>query len=170
MIENGRIGRFVGAARKLLLMQLAAALLAVLLALWAVFAVWELAAERDRLRAQLSEAPPAPAAAAAAMSNTATALDNEVRPPAILPILIPMPEAPPDVNMIVPELNGVAPVTNQVAPPPADPPAEQECTGANANQVRCRPGRWSRPIPQRPVPRTQPEAQPDPPSTPPKSD
>ena len=52
MSDHGRIARFVRAARSLLLMQVAAALLAVLLAVWALTAVWEMAAERDRLRAE----------------------------------------------------------------------------------------------------------------------
>ena len=169
MNESGRIGRFVKAARQLLLMQLAAALLAVVLAVWAVFAVWELAAERDRLRAQLNEAPTAAAVATAPVIGAPDSLDNEIRPPAIMPVFIPVPEVPPDVNMIVPETNGAAPATAPVTEPVVDAPPEQDCTGANANQARCRPGRWSPPIRQRPPPRPQPDPQ-QPEPAPPRSD
>jgi hypothetical protein len=172
MIESGRIGRFVAAARRLMLMQVGAALLALVLAVWAVIAVWELAAERDRLRAQLDAAPESSSMnAAAPATNSATSLDNEIRAPAIMPVFIPMTEEPSDMNMLVPEMNAAAPVANQVAEPNVEPVPEQECTGANANQARCRPGRWTRPVPQRPIPRTQPEPQqPDAPATPPQSD
>lgn len=164
MIENGRIARFVKAARSLLLMQVAAALLAVLLTAWALTAVWELAEERDSLRAQVQSLQARQPVAAAGAQNVETSrpLENGVRPPAILPIAIPVPEVPPDVNLILPDSNLAAPVTNQMVPPPtATPPAQQDCSGANAGQPRCRPGRWNRPAPQRTPPRTPPEPQPD---------
>jgi hypothetical protein len=129
--------------------------------------VWEMAAERDRLRAQLEAAQSRPAAA----DPAPTANRPEVRPPAILPIAIPVPEAVPDVNMLVPETNGTAPATNQAGETDGTTGEEEEdCSGANANQLRCRPGRWNRPVPQRPLPRTQPDPQPGTPGTPPRGD
>lgn len=161
MIEDGRIGRFVKAARSLLLMQLVAAALATGLAIWAVTAVWELAAERDRLRAQVDATRSANPTAETAAAPAENPILNEVRPPAILPIAIPVPEAPADVNMLLPADGGaLPPATNQVTEPVVEtPPAREDCTGANADQTRCRPGRWNRPVPQRPIPRPQPEAQ-----------
>lgn len=157
MSEGQRIGRFVKAARSLLLLQLFAAALATALAIWAVTAVWELAAERDRLRAQVDAQQSAPAAAQQP-ATADEAILNEVRPPALLPIAIPISEPAADVNMMLPEPGLVPPGTNQAAEPPVDTPTtDQECTGADANQPRCRPGRWNRPVPQRPVPRPQPE-------------
>ncbi len=157
-----RIGRFVSAARSLLLVQLVAALIATALGVWAVVAVRDLAAERDRLRAQVAdlEASRGTAAAPAPVGPPQSPLDTEVRPPAILPIAIPVPEAAPETNMILP---GDAPP--EAVPPgagepgAATPPTPQECTGTNATLARCRPGRWVRPdlIRQRPTPNTQPE-------------
>lgn len=157
MNGSGRIARFVKAARSLLLMQLAAALLAVLLSAWALTAVWELAAERDRLQAQVQSLEARqPAPAVTQVPEGTNTIGNGVRPPAILPIAIPVPEVAPDVNMIAPDANLVAPTTNQVtAPTTATPPTEQDCSGAAAGQPRCRPGRWNRQIPQRPVPRDE---------------
>ena len=164
MNEHGRIARFVKAARSLLLMQLAASLLAVLLAVWALTAVWELAAERDRLREQVQSLQSRqPAAAAAQAVPTGGPMENGVRPPAILPIAIPVPEVAPDVNMILPGTNVAAPVDTPVTEPTTGTaPAELDCSGVNAGQPRCRPGRWNRPVPQRPIPRTEPEPQQDP--------
>jgi hypothetical protein len=54
-MSEGRIGRFLRAARTLFLMQLAAGVLALALAVWAVVAVRDLAAERDRLQSQLAD-------------------------------------------------------------------------------------------------------------------
>jgi hypothetical protein len=174
MSENGRIARFVRAARNLLLMQLAAALLAVLLAVWALTAVWELAAERDRLRAQVQslEARPAVPAVTAAAPEAGNAIGNGVRPPAILPIAIPVPEVAPDVNMIVPDATVAPPPAAQVTPPPVETsaPAEQDCSGAAAGQPRCRPGRWNRQLQQLPVPRNEPAPRPNPNSTTPRQD
>jgi hypothetical protein len=161
MSENGRIARFVKAARSLLLMQLAAALFALLLAAWAVTAVWELAAERDRLREQVRALQSREPAAAAETVPTGGPMENGVRPPAILPIAIPVPEVAPDVNMILPGANSTAPATNEVTEPTIETPAEPDCSGTNAAQPRCRPGRWNRPVPQRQPPRTEPEPQPD---------
>jgi hypothetical protein len=80
-----------------------------------------------------------------------------VRPPAILPIAIPVPEIPPDVNMIVPGANGTAPTVNQLTAPTTEPAAPaQDCSGANAGLPRCLPNRWQ--VRQRPQPRN--DAQP----------
>ncbi|HZG44923.1 MAG TPA: hypothetical protein VEZ41_01465 [Allosphingosinicella sp.] len=165
MNETGRIALFVRASRNLLLMQVAAALLAVLLAVWALVAVWELAAERDRLRAQVqSLETKQPAPVVAAVPEASNEIGNGVRPPAILPIAIPVPQVAPNVNMIVPDADLVAPTPNQVTTPPAEtaPPAEQDCSGAAAGQPRCRPGRWNRQIQQLPVPRNEPAPRPNP--------
>lgn len=160
MTEDGRIARFVKAARSLLMMQLAAALLAVLLAVWALTAVWELAAERDSLRAQVQTLQSRQPEVSTETVETSRPLENEVRTPAILPIAIPVPEVAPDVNMIVPEANAIAPDTDQVTVPvPETAPAEQDCSGAAAGQPRCRPGRWNRQVPQRTPPKGQPETQ-----------
>jgi hypothetical protein len=165
MNENGRVARFVKAARSLLLMQLAAALLAVVLAAWALTSVWELAAERDRLREQVRALQSRQPAAEAAPATGP--MQNGVRPPAILPIAIPVPEVAPDVNMIVPGTNTTAPTTNQVTEPTTEPPAELDCSGADAGQPRCLPDRWNRGVPQRP-PRREAEPQQD--GTPPRGD
>lgn len=166
MIENGRIARFVKAARSLLLMQLAAALLAVLLAGWALTAVWELAEERDSLRAQVQSLQSRqPEVAATEEVRTTDPAINGVRPPAILPIAIPVPEVAPDVNMILPGANGTAPIVNQVTVPTAEPPpAEQDCSGANAGLPRCLPSRWQ--VRQRPQPRADPPPTKDTPPAP----
>lgn len=167
MSESSRISRFVRAARSLLLMQLAGAVIALVLAVWAVTAVWELAAERDRLQAQVQALQSRqPAGTAEPTPAASSPLANEVRPPAILPIAIPVPEVAPDVNMIVPEANVAAPAPDLTTPPADVTPPGQDCSGANAGQPRCRPGRWNQPVRQRPVPRTQPDPQPSAPDTP----
>jgi hypothetical protein len=166
MSEYGRIARFVRAVRSLLMMQLAAALLAVLLAVWALTAVWEMAAERDRLRAQVQalEGRAPETAATIEEVNTARPLENGVRPPAILPIAIPVPEVAPDVNTILPGSSLTLPPTNQVTPPAIVPPtAEQDCSGAAAALPRCRPGRWNRQVPRaEPEPKAETPPAPEP--------
>jgi hypothetical protein len=167
MSENGRIARFVKAARTLLLMQLGAALLAVALAIWAVAAVWELAAERDRLRAQVHAMQSRqPAAEGGPLAENPVL--NEVRPPALLPIAIPVSQVPPDVNMILPDAAAIPPANDQATEPvPETPPAGQDCT-ADPTQPRCRPERWRPPVRQRPGPRVEPEPQQPPAETPPR--
>ena len=157
MSEHGRIARFVKAARSLLLMQLGAALFALLLAGWALIAVWELAAERDRLREQVQALQSRQPAPAAETVQTPGPMQNGVRPPAILPIAIPVPEVAPDVNMIVPGANSTAPTTNQATEPTTEPPAEPDCSGANAGEPGCLPNRWNR----RGPPRREPDPQQD---------
>lgn len=154
-----RIGRFVRAARSLLLMQLAAAGIAVALSVWAVLAVRDLATERDELRArvaQLETQAPAnggtPSQAPAGPS--ASPLDNEVRPPTILPIPIPVTGPASEPEVPEPTEPG-APPDPATGEPGATTPPEQDCSGANARLPRCRrPGRWNPrdPVPQRPVP------------------
>jgi hypothetical protein len=159
MSETGRISRFVKAARTLLLMQLVAALLATALAIWAVIAVWELADERDRLRAQLAAVQSRPASAQAEMPPADNPILNEVRPPALLPIAIPVTQAPEDVNMILPGPAAVPPVTNEVTEPvPETPPASTDCT-ADPSRPGCGSVRWRPPVRQRPGPRAEPEPQ-----------
>jgi hypothetical protein len=165
MTENGRIARFVKAARTLLIMQLLAALLAFALAIWAVTAVWELAAERDRLRAQLdtiqSGAPLVQEEAPIAQNP----LPSGPGQTDILPIFIPVPQAP-DVNMMLPDPLAVPPVANQVTEPAPGTPPALDCA-ADPAQPRCRPERWRPPVRQRPAPRTDPEPQQPPAETPP---
>lgn len=150
MSGGPRIARFVKAARTLLLAQVVAGVLATVLGVWAVVAVRDLATERDALRARLTELekgqPVAPAAEAAPQGPAPSPLDTEVRPPAILPIPIPVTQAPSDVPPIEPGPGtpgtGAAPVDPVLSPPTAEP----DCTGADANTPRCRrPGRWIRP-------------------------
>lgn len=147
-----RVARFISAARLLLLMQVGAALFALILAVWAVVVVRELAAERDRLREQvaaLEARQSGPAAEAPVGPPQPTPLDTELRPPPILPLPVPIPvEAVP----VDPLLNGTAPPgTGSEAPPIAPPPA-------GTNQVRTRPGRWSPPVVQPSPPETLPKA------------
>lgn len=164
---GARIGRFVRAARSLLLMQVAAAAVALVLGVWAVLAVRDLATERDELRARVAELetqrPAAPAAAAPSgpTGPAPSPLDTEIRPPAILPVPIPVTETTPDP--VVPEPSEPATIPDPTTGEPATtpPPPEQDCSGANANQARCRPGRWTRrdPVLQRPVRPVRPEPQ-----------
>jgi hypothetical protein len=140
-------------------MQLVAALLAIALAIWAVTAVWELAAERDQLRAQLDSVRSRPASAEADTPLTDNPILNEVRLPALLPIAIPIIQAPEDVNMILPAPAAVPPVTNQVTGPvPETPPAGADCA-ADPTRPGCSPGRWRTPVRQRPAPRVEPDPQ-----------
>jgi hypothetical protein len=170
MSENGRIARFVKAARSLLLMQLAAALLASALAIWAVTAVWELAAERDRLRAQLDSVQSRPETAQTETPLSDNPMLNEVRPPALLPIAIPVMQAPEDVNMILPGPAAVPPVTNQVTEPvPETPPAGVDCT-ADPSRPGCGSVRWRPPVRQRPGARPDPDPPQPKEETPPRPD
>jgi hypothetical protein len=156
MNGDGRIGRFVAAARGLLRMQLAAALLALVLAVWALLSVWGLAAERDRLQAQVASLEgqlQTRPAAAQPVDNTAAVL--------AAPILIPVPivEAAPSAGDIP---STEPPADTNIGGGPALPPepqAEQDCGGTNANQPRCRPGRWNRPVLRRPINPVAPEPQ-----------
>jgi len=150
--ERGPIARFVRAARTLLLAQLAAAVVALAFAVWAVVAVRDLAAERDRLREQLS-ARPAEASATAPGPIEPTPGAEAGNAPIVVPIAVPIPEGPADTNMLLP---GDPLLDGQVPPPEPEPtPPEQDCIGANADQARCRPGRWTRP-PARPPAETPP--------------
>jgi len=148
MTERGRIARFVRTARTLLLVQLAAALLAAIFALWAVVAVRDLAAERDRLRERVAELQTQSTTAAPLATETLGA--GEPVAPMVLPVAIPIADPLPETNTILPE--PTLPDANVAAAPPpqTEAPPELDCTGANANQARCRPGRWTRPVPRRP--------------------
>lgn len=154
-ILDGRIGQFVKAARSLLLVQAAVALLAVGLSVWAFVAVRELAADRDRLQARVAEL--------------------EAQQPAVAPAAAPPAELPPENNMTAPSSAVIVPVpvpvtgTDPVPPPdpvldpPKDEPdgnpprAEQDCPGPNGTRMPCRPRRWERP--QRPLQPVAPEPQ-----------
>lgn len=156
-----RMLRFVRAARALLWMQLAAALLATGLGVWAVVAVRDLALERDRLLAEVAEirrARPAPAVAATPDGLARTPLDTEVRPPAIMPVFVPIVQGPEIPE--IPPVETPPPDAATGTPVPGTQPA-QDCT-ANPNQPRCRPGRWSRrdpPVTTQPTPPVREERQ-----------
>ena len=157
MRDSGRIGRFVGAARALVRVQLAIAVLAVARSVWAYFIVRDLAAERDRLQAQV-----------ATLEN-----DLHARPvieqagegaaaPNAAPILIAVPivEALPRVaEPPPPPQERPANSAGETAEPPR-PQAGPDCSGADASQPRCRPGRWNRPVLQRPISRPAPAPEP----------
>lgn len=151
MMEGGRIGRFVRAARKLLLLQLAAAVLATAFAVWAVVGVRDLAAERDRLREQV-------AALQSQQTGTAEFLPAEtpgsasVTPPLVLPIAIPVDDSLADTNTLLPE-PALPPEANVAAPPApgAQPTPELDCAGADSADPRCRPVRWRVPLQRRPA-------------------
>ncbi|HEY0114501.1 MAG TPA: hypothetical protein VGB54_02160 [Allosphingosinicella sp.] len=167
MIIDGRIGRFVKAARLLLMVQLGAAALALLLSVWAFLAVRDLAAQRDRLQTRVAEleaarTSPDPAAVPPG-APTGPELDANLQAPPPL-LTVPMPILIGETNTILP--GEPPPESNQAVEPPAGtgttttPAPEADCTGANANQGRCRPGRWTRRDPAvRPPRPTAPEPQ-----------
>ena len=140
---GGRIGRFVKAARSLLLVQAGVALLALALSVWAVFAVRQLAAERDQLQARLAELERqrGSAAPAAATPTAEMPPDANITTPAA-PIVIPVPV--PVAEPVLP-VDTVAGATDPAQQPgTATPTPAPDCTGASANQPRCRPGgRWN---------------------------
>lgn len=150
---SGRIGRFLRAARSLLLAQAAAALLVLGLAVWAFVEVRELAAERDRLQSRVhqleAKQPPADP-----LAGSPPVLPPEPLPPRPFesgapPVAVPVP-----IPVEEPKTEEPAPKEQEAEPPPPaeEPRTAPDCTGAAANSVRCRPGRWTRP-PQRPVAR-----------------
>lgn len=165
MSDSGRIGRFVKAARSLLLLQLTAGVLAIALSVWAFVAVRDLAAQRDQLQSRVAELenqrtmgmPSQPLATTDVSVMTAA------------PILIPIPigEAASNVQIPVETTPTTPPVTDNPTPTEQQPPGQtptqpnppQDCTGANVDQHRCRPGRWNRPVLTRPIPRVAPEPQ-----------
>lgn len=166
-----RTARFVKAARSLLLVQLVAAVIAAALGVWAVVAVRDLASERDRLRAQVSaleSAQPGPDAPSATPAGpTPSPLDTEVRPPAILPMAIPVPATLPETNTLTPD-GGVVATGNESENKVADEDTPN-CSNPAVGDPRCGPRRWQRdpvlqrqttPVrrdPQRPTP-TDPKA------------
>lgn len=155
-----RIAAFVRAARALLWMQVGAAVLATGLGVWAIVAVRDLAAERDQLADQVLELQrgrPEPGPMATPTGVAPSPLDTEVRPPAIMPVFVPI-VADPAVTPPIPPVD--VPVQADVAPEtpvPSTPPTSAECAEPNADPRRCRPGRWTRPdrpVVVRPVPQT----------------
>lgn len=139
-IRGSRIGRFVSAARSLLVVQVLAALLAVGIAGWAFFEVRGVIAEREQLRARVAElealqtaqpqVPPAPTPLGP------DPLINQILPPDML--------VPPEVTQtpILPDA-GVGNLQTPVTPPATTPPA-----GTPADQQP--PGRWNQQQPTRP--------------------
>jgi len=162
-MTTSRIARFVAAARNLLLLQLLAAVLAIVIAAWAFVEVRAMAVERDRLKARVAEleaqqgsavVPAGPAIPLGPDPLLNQAAPYDIPPPVELP---PGPLAP-DANVILP---GAPPTTTTLPPPTTTPPttatppagnqqqtAEPEaggqvrrwdCSGANAQNPRCRP-------------------------------
>ena len=164
MRDGGRIGRFVKAARSLLLLQLTAGVLAIALSVWAFVAVRDLAAQRDQLQSRVAELENQ--RTMGMPSQPVAPTDGSVMTAA--PILIPIPIGEAAGNVQVPvETAPPTPPAGTTAPTeqqpsgqtPTQPNPGQDCSGANADQPRCRPGRWNRPVLTRPIPRVAPEPQ-----------
>jgi hypothetical protein len=157
-----RMLRFVQAARALLWMQVAAAVIATALGVWAVVAVRDLAIERDQLLGEVAElrrAGPSPSGAATPNGPAPSALDSEVRAPAIMPIFIPIVQ--PSEGPPIPPVD-IPPPDKATGDPPPDEPPPTDCNSPNADPRRCRPDRWrprNPPVVVRPVPtvRDQPQ-------------
>jgi len=159
-VVEGRIGRFVKAARSLLIVQAVAALLAVAMSIWAFVEVREMAAERDRLQARVVELERDKAAGEALSTGLpAEAMPTPNSGEAELPFAIPVPVPMTDPNAIIP-VEPVAPAEPPAESAVAEPTVVPDCTGADANQPRCRPGRWT-PIPRRPPVRIPEPTRPD---------
>ena len=159
MSEMGRIGRFVKAARSLLMVQLVFGLLAVALSVWAFIAVRDLATQRDQLQRRVSELENSRNQGMPTQPVVAP-VDPTMAP---VPIMIPVPIGDPASNSQVPvePVPGTPPATGDqptdqepTTQTPTQPNPQPDCTGANAAQPRCRPGRWNRP----PVTRVTPVA------------
>lgn len=165
---TSRIARFVAAARNLMLLQVLAALLAIVIAAWAFVEVRELAVERDRLKARVAELEAAQGTAIAPVGPGVPLgpdpLVNQTAPFELPPpVDLAPPLVAPDTNVILP---GVPPTTTlppatalppttttppaTATPPPTNqqPTGEPEagapvrrwdCSGANAQNPRCRP-------------------------------
>ena len=160
-----RIAAFVRAARALLWMQVGAAVLATGLGIWAIVAVRDLAVERDQLADQVLELQRGQPAAGPAMATPTgvapSPLDTEVRPPAIMPVYVPIVTGPAVAPPIPPVDIPPAPDPTPDPPPGQNPPTATDCSGPNADPRRCRPNRWNRPdrpVTMQPVP--QPVEQP----------
>jgi hypothetical protein len=167
-LVDGRVGRFVKTARTLLIVQLAAALLAAGLSIWAFVEVREMAAERDRLQervAELERDQAAKDALSTGLPADAMPAVNGVAPEIPFAIPVPVPMTDPLTTPVEP----VMPV-EPAAGPPVEPPASgPDCSGANAALPRCRPsGRWNPPprpsteVPVRPSPDTNQQRPPAP--------
>jgi len=159
-VIEGRIGRFVKAARSLLIVQAVAALLAVALSIWAFVEVREMAAERDRLQTHVLELE----RDRAAHEALSTGLPPDAIPmsnlgEAELPFAIPVPVPMTDPNVIAP-VEPAVPVEPLAEAPPEEPAVAADCAGADANSPRCRPGRWTT-IPRRPPIRIPEPTRPD---------
>ncbi len=170
-----RIAAFVRAARALLWMQVGAAVLATGLGVWAIVAVRDVAAERDALADQVLELQrqqPAPTGPMATPTGVAPSpLDTEVRPPAIMPVYVPIVTGPAVTPPIPPVDIPPAADPTPDTPAPQTPPTTTDCSGPNADPRRCRPNRWTRPdrpVTMQPVP--QPVEQPQRGNDPPRVD
>lgn len=146
----GRIARFVSTARTLLALQVVAALLAVGIAAWAFVEVRGMAVERDRLKARVAELEAQQGSAlqtGPAVPLGPDPLLNQAAPLDLPPPVDLVPPAPADTNVILP-----APAPAEVRPPLAadeEPQAPEpeaaapvrrwDCSGANAQNPRCRP-------------------------------
>lgn len=153
MIEGAnRIARFVAAARNLMLLQVLAALLALGVAAWAFVEVRGLAVERDRLKARVAELEtqqrePLPVPGPAVPLGPDPAL-NQMLPPGPPPdynLILPPPVGTPDANLALPP-PGTTPAPPPAAnvqeadePAPTGPVRRWDCSGANAQNPRCRP-------------------------------
>ncbi len=142
-----RIAAFVRAARALLWMQVAAGVLATGLGVWALLAVRDLAIERDLLANQVLElrrGRPQEGPMASTTGVAPSPLDTEVRPPAIMPVYVPIVTDPAITPPIPPvEIPPRDTPIEQPAATPPPPPTAEECAGPNADRRRCRPGRWT---------------------------
>ena len=131
---TGRNARFVAAARRLLLMQAGACLLALAVAAWAWFEVRGLLRERDTLAAQVAE-----------LEKRAQALPLQAPPPAIAPM--PAPTRRPAPRRKAPEPAGnIAETATPTEPtkggePPIDPkpPEPAGDPPRDANRVEAAP-------------------------------
>lgn len=151
--EQSRIGRFVTAARSLIILQVLAALLAAGIAAWAFVEVRALAAERDRLQARVAELEAqrvAEPTAPAPLPLGPEPAFNQVLPPgppADLNLMIPAPAPAPEAEGAAPALPPspapAAPATaaepNPAEPEPSGPVRRWDCSGLNAQNPRCRP-------------------------------
>lgn len=186
-MSGGRIAAFVSAARSLLVVQVVAALLAVGVTAWAFFEVRGLVAEREQLRARVTELEAQAAQPQQPIMPMPLGPDptiNQILPPdalvpeAVDPGLTTTPEPGNDVAPVDPAGtpgNSVnpqppsrwpqrPPVTTQ---PPTTTPPRLDCAGADRANPRCRPVPERPPIqqvPDRLTPRGEPLAPQQPPT------
>ena len=154
-----RVAAFVSAARSLLVMQVLAALLAVGVTAWAFFEVRGLIAERDQLRArvtQLEAQAGQPQQMVAPVPLEPDPLLNQIVPPDVLEPSNMMDPAPDTGNVAEPVIptettepgNTVVPPSRWNQRPPVTTPTptrpQLDCNGADRGRPGCRP------LPERP--------------------